>query len=272
VIYCDDDRKIYHDLIASVYGKRESAKSVSRLVLTMGKYFLGFPYAHNTLETEGRETLVINLREFDCFTFIENVVVLARLINEKKHTFEDFTAEMERCRYRNGIVDGYASRLHYFSDWLFDNEKKGIIKDVTSEMGGKCFLKKINYMTSHPDNYSVLNSKRICRKMQAVERNLSEKPFYYIPKAELKKIQNAIEEEDIIAMTTSVEGLDVVHVGIVVCLNGKIHLLHASEVEKKVVISDATLYQYLAGRKTMTGIMVGRVREACQNGDNLTAL
>jgi len=271
VICCDDDRNIYHVLSASACAKRESAKSVSRLMVSVGKYFMGFPYAKKTLETEGRETLVVNLREFDCFTFVENVVVLARLISEKKQTFEDFTVELERCRYRSGIIDGYASRLHYFSEWLADNEKKGIIKDVTSEMGGKRFLKQIHYMTSHPDNYSVLQDKRIYRKMRAVERSLSEKPFYFIPKAEVKQRQNAIDDGDIIAMTTSVEGLDVVHVGIAVCLAGEMHLLHASGVEKKVVISDTTLYQYLSARKAMTGIMVGREREACQNDDNLMA-
>jgi len=255
-----EDHKIYHNLMEFVHGKWIIEGSASSSMLIIGKYFLEFPYAHNTLETEGRETLVVNLREFDCFTLVENVVVLARLISEKKHSFEDFTAKLERCRYRNGIVNGYASRLHYFSEWLSDNEKKGIIMDVTREIGGTRFVKKINYMTAHPDNYSMLNNNRMCREILVVERNLSERPFYYIPKAELRPYENAIEDGDIIAMTTSVVGLDIVHVGIAACLERGIHLLHASEVDKKVVISDVTLHQYLYNRQAVTGIMIGRVR------------
>jgi len=260
VICRAEDYKIYHDLIETAHEKWKNAESVSLLMLAIGKYFLGFPYVSNTLETESGEKLVINLRGFDCFTFVENVVVLATLIKGGIHTFDEYAALLERSRYRNGILDGYSSRLHYFSDWLSDNEKKGIIKDVTREMGGRRVLKRIHYMTAHPDNYPALNNAMLCRKMIAVERNISERPFYYIPKAELKQFENTIEDGDIIAMTTSVEGLDVAHVGIAVFSEGGIHLIHASEVEKKVVISDTALYQYVFGRKTMTGIMVGRVR------------
>lgn len=260
MMYRAEDYKIYHDLIETAHGNWETAESVSLLMLTIGKYFLGFPYVSNTLETESGEKLVINLRGFDCFTFVENVVVLATLIKEGIYTFDAYAALLERSRYRNGILDGYSSRLHYFSDWLADNEKKGIIKDVSREMGGKRVLKRINYMTAHPDNYPALNNSMHYRKMIAIERNISERPFYCIPKAELKQFENTIQDGDIIAMTASFEGLDVAHVGIAVFSGGGIHLIHASEVEKKVVISDTALYQYLSGRKTITGIMVGRVR------------
>lgn len=138
MMYRAEDYKIYHDLIETAHGNWETAESVSLLMLTIGKYFLGFPYVSNTLETESGEKLVINLRGFDCFTFVENVVVLATLIKEGIYTFDAYAALLERSRYRNGILDGYSSRLHYFSDWLADNEKKGIIKDVSREMGEAC--------------------------------------------------------------------------------------------------------------------------------------
>lgn len=209
----------------------------------------------------GGENLVVNLREFDCFTFVENMVVLAVLIKTGECSFDDYAALLERSRYRDGVVAGYASRLHYFSEWLSDSEKKGIIKDVTQEMGGKRCVRKIHYMTSHRDNYPPLHSESVCEAMHAVERNLSEKPFYCIPKEELPWIRGAVKGGDIIAATTDVEGLDVVHVGMAACLDREIHLLHASDIEKKVVISDAALPEYLSSRKTMTGIMVGRIRQ-----------
>jgi hypothetical protein len=235
------------------------AKAVGALMINIGKYLLGFPYVNDTLETEDEETLIINLREFDCFTFVENIAVLARLINEDKYAFEDYAAALERIRYRDGLLKGYSSRLHYFSDWIFDNEKKRIVKDITGEIGGKPFHKEINFMTTHRGNYSGLNTDKAYREMRVVEKNLSGRSLYHIQKAELRRLENAIENGDLITATTSIEGLDVVHVGIAVRVRGRIHLLHASEVEKKVVISGDTLFQYLSKRKTMTGIMVGRV-------------
>jgi hypothetical protein len=95
--------------------------------------------------------------------------------------------------------------------------------------------------------------------MSVVEKNLSGRSMYQVQKKELIQRGSAIKDGDLIAATTSIEGLDVVHVGLAVRVRGKIHLLHASEVEKEIVISDDTLYRYLSKRKTMTGIMVGRV-------------
>jgi hypothetical protein len=190
---------------------------------------------------------------------VENVVVLAKLIEKGKSAFEDYGAALERIRYRHGLLKWYSSRLHYFSDWLYDNGQKGILKDITGEIGGKPFHKEINFMTTHQGNYSGLNTVKSYREMRAVERNLSGRSLYHIQKASLRQLENAIEDGDLIAVTTSIEGLDVVHVGLAIRVRGRIHLLHASEVEKKVVISDDTLYRYLSKRKTMTGIMVGRV-------------
>ena len=259
MIYQSDDRKIYDDLMASAQRKWGMVKTAGELMLTVGKYFLGFPYVADTLETEGEETLVINLREFDCFTFVENVVALARQVKEGKYTFEDYDAALEKIRYRKGILKGYSSRLHYFSDWLCDNEQKGIVKDITGEIGGKPFHKEINFMTAHRGNYSGLNNEEQYREIGVVEKSLSGRTLYYIQKTELRQFDNAIEDGDLIAVATSIAGLDVVHVGLAIRVRRRIHLLHASEVEKKVVISDDTLYRYLSRRETMTGIMVGRV-------------
>jgi hypothetical protein len=111
----------------------------------------------------------------------------------------------------------------------------------------------------HWGNYSGLSTDRLYREMRDVEKNLSGRSLYHIQKAELRQFENSIENGDLIAAATNIEGLDVVHVGLAVRVRGRTHLLHASEVEMKVVISDDTLYRYLSKRKTMTGIMVGRV-------------
>ena len=259
MIYQSEDRRIYDDLMASAQCKWGEVKTIGELMLNVGKYFLDFPYAANTLERKGGETLIINLREFDCFTFVENVMALARQIKEGNYAFDDYAAALERIRYREGVLKGFASRLHYFSDWLFDNEQKGIVKDITAEIGGKSILKEINFMTAHRGNYYGLDDDESYREMMVVEKGLSGRSLYQIQKSELRQFENAIENGDLITAATDIKGLDVVHVGLAVRIRGRIHLLHASEVEKKIVISDYTLYRYLSRRETMTGIKVGRI-------------
>jgi hypothetical protein len=268
VIYQPEDRAIHDDLVRSFRNYGERARSISELIMGVGKYFLGFPYVSHTLEREGRETLVINLREFDCFTFVENVVVLAGLISKGKSHFMSYAAQLKKIRYRRGISKGYSSRLHYFSDWLYDNEKKGIVIDVTRRAGGEPFREYFNFMTRHREDYPALSMEKSYRDMMAIEKRLSGRLLHHIPKAALGKLGDAVENGDLIAITTGIEGLDVIHVGLAVRLRKGIHLLHASEVEKKVVISDVTLHQYLSRRKMMTGIMVGRAIPAYQNDGN----
>jgi hypothetical protein len=233
VIYQPEDCAIYDDLVSSFRDERERTRSVGELILDVGKYFLGFPYVSNTLEREGRETLVIDLREFDCFTFAENVVSLAGLIKKGKSHFRSYAAQLRKIRYRRGIAKGYSSRLHYFSDWLYDNEKKGIVIDVTRRAGGEPFRKYFNFMTRHREDYPALSMEKSYQDMMSIEKRLSGRLLHQIPKAALGKLGDAVENGDLIAITTGIEGLDVIHVGLAVRLRKGLHLLHASEVEKR---------------------------------------
>jgi len=268
VIYQPEDRSIYDDFVRSLCKEGEGTRAVGESMLDVGKYFLGFPYVSHTLEREGRETLVINLRGFDCFTFVENVIALAGLIRKDKSHFRGYAAQLKDIRYRHGISEGYSSRLHYFSDWLYDNEKKGILKNVTRRAGGEPLRKKFNFMTRHRESYPALSMEKSYREMTAIEKRLSGRLLHHIPKAAIGKLGDAVENGDLIAISTGIEGLDIVHVGLAVRLRKGLHLLHASEIEKKVVISDVTLHQYLSRRKMMTGIMVGRAIPAYQNDGN----
>jgi len=265
VIYQPEDRAIYDDLVRSLCKEGERTRPVGELMLDVGKYFLGFPYASNTLERQGRETLVINLRGFDCFTFVENVVALAWLIRKGKAHFRGYAAQLKKIRYRHGISKGYSSRLHYFSDWLYDNEQKRILKNVTRRSGGEPFRKNFNFMTRHREEYPALSMEKSYREIKAIEKRLSGRILHHIPKAALGKFEDMVENGDLIAITTDIEGLDVMHVGLAVRIRNRIHLLHASEVEKRVVISDVTLHQYLWRRKMMPGMMIGRAIPTYQN-------
>jgi hypothetical protein len=180
----------------------------------------------------------------------------------------NYASQLQRIRYRQGIAKGYSSRLHYFSDWLYDNEKKGILENVTRRFSGESFRKNLNFMTRHREEYPALNMEKSYREMMTIEKRLSGRLLHHIPKAALGKLGDTVENGDVIAITTGIEGLDVIHVGLAVRLRKRLHLLHASEIEQKVVISDVTLHQYLSRRKMIMGIVVGRAISAYQNDGN----
>ena len=255
----EGDRKIFEALRRSLDKKETSVKSPEQLMLEVGKCFLGTPYGAGTLETKRTEHLVVNLRQYDCVTFVENVVALVCHVKSGEKSFGAFRRLLQKIRYRQGRLRGYSSRLHYFSDWIHDNQKKSIVRDVTAEIGGRPFRKTMAFMTTNPDLYPPLRNAANLRRMRSVERNISRRSFFFIPKKTLRRLEDRIHDGDIIAITTNREGLDVQHVGLAARVKNRIHLLHASSREEKVVFSKNTLYRYLMHGRARSGIMVARM-------------
>jgi hypothetical protein len=253
------DRRIFEELIRFLDKKKTSAKFPDQLMLEIGKFFLGSPYVAGALETKRAEHLVVNLREHDCVTFVENVVALAWLIKSRKKSFEAFRRLLQKIRYRQGRLEGYSSRLHYFSDWIYDNQKKGIVRDITAEIGGGPLRKAMAFMTTNPDLYPPLKNAADLQRMKSVERKISTRSLFFIPKKAVRLLEDRICDGDLIAITTNTKGLDVQHVGFAARVKNRIHLLHASSTEGKVVLSQKTLYRYLMESRARSGIMVARL-------------
>lgn len=252
---------IFRSLIRTLRNQKPSATPAGELLVKVGRFFLGAPYKANTLETESRERLVINLQEFDCLTFVETALAVTWLLLTGKRSFGAFRDLLRQIRYRGGHMKGYASRLHYFSDWIYDNEKKGFVRNVTAQIGSKAYThtKPLAFMTSHPELYPALSDATTFQRMKSIERAISRRSLSLVPKGKLARFENRINNGDLIALTTETEGLDIQHVGIGVKIKGRIHLLHASSREKRVTLSRETLYRYLARRTTLTGVMVARL-------------
>jgi hypothetical protein len=254
-----EDHEIFHALLRAVHKPAGCPDNPGELVLAVATFFLGTPFAPQTLEQEHGEQLVINLRQLDCFTFLENTVVLAGLIRTGRSTWPAFTAALQTSRYRHGSLDGYAARLHYFSDWLDDHQSQGCLQDITPALGGVPWHKQINFMTAHRNQYAALAAPDTYRRLQEVEKICSARSYHHIPKTSVPMCSHKIKNGDLIAITTAIEGLDVVHVGLAVHLKRGLHLLHASQRAGQVIISAETVYRYLLQRKSRLGIMVARV-------------
>ena len=259
MIFLTEDREICEELLRSAYERGDDSLPLPELIVAVGRNFLDAPYGAETLEQEGAEELVINLRAFDCVTFVENAVVLAALIRAGKTCFADFAAALERIRYRGGCRKGYPSRLHYFTDWLRDNGRRGIVRDITAAIGGSPFRKQFHALTDRREEHPALKDAIAFGRMRIVEAACSRRTQCHIAKADLSRAAERIADGDIIAITTDEMGLDVTHTGLAVHVRGQLHLLHASSTAGKVVLSDTTLDRYLLSRRTRTGIIVGRM-------------
>jgi hypothetical protein len=228
------------------------------LVIEIGYCFLHAPYKKGTLEAGGKEKLVVSFTQFDCFTFLETVLALSHCFVVGIISPREFRRKLKFIRYRGGIIAGYSSRLHYFTDWLHDNEQKKIVGDISKRLGGKPKRKKINYMTAHRSLYPALKNENEFQKMIIVEKNLSRKTFCMIGKDKVTQQKEKIKTGDIIAFVAEQEGLDVAHVGFALWQGKKLHLLHASSKEGGVIISEKTLVAYLKQNKKFTSIIVAR--------------
>jgi N-acetylmuramoyl-L-alanine amidase-like len=262
-IFSDKDVKICKSKFKLAVNKNLENETIGDVIAAVGKSFIGTGYVEHTLEKGKIETLVIDLTGLDCTTFLENSLVFARLIKEHKNTFEDYEKELTRVRYRGGIINKYPSRLHYFSDWIYDNKKKGIVKDITKELGGVPIHFNLNFMTTHPDSYKRLKENPdFIPVIKKQEEEINKRTYYYIPKEKVDSIESKIDKGDLIAITTNIEGLDIGHVGIAVRIDdGKVHLLHAPIPGTKVQISELSLSEYLSKLKNDSGIIILKALE-----------
>jgi hypothetical protein len=234
------------------------AQPIGEIVAQVARRFVGAPYVPNTLEAEGDERLVVNLRTFDCVTLVESVLAMARLLRDGRDEYAAFLAELQRIRYRDGALDGYISRLHYFSDWIADNERRGIVRDVTGSIGGVPDPEPIDFMSRHAGSYRQLSDPDVLRSVRAMEARISARDRWVIPQARIGELAEAIRNGDVIAATSSIAGLDVAHTGFAYWQDGRLHLLHAPLIGTVVEISERPLAERILRIGTQDGIMVAR--------------
>lgn len=224
--------------------------------------FTGVPYVAGTLEDGEHEALTVNTRQTDCTTFVETVVAIVLTANEGHGDFKSFCRNLERIRYRGGVCRGYASRLHYISQWVADSAKRHVAREIITPHHTATQLLRLDFMSRHPAAYKQL--KKNPSLIKEIEKH--ESPFRniktrYIPKSRLNAPCNelGIMQGDILALVTGIEGLDVSHVGFALIRDNRLHMLHASSARGAVVADSLPLYDYMKGKKNHLGIRIIRI-------------
>ena len=255
IIYEKAD-SIFIEQTISKYPAEESADKGNRIV-ALAQEFLGKEYVAGTLDKYDNEPLYISCSKLDCTTFVE--LILAMAIS-KSERFAEVCRNVELIRYRNGIRNGYTSRLHYISWWISDPAKHSIIKEIKTNKHTAEQKLNLNFMSTHPDSYSLLKGNRQrTKEIATFEKENNNASIKYIPKENIGQMTyDEIKEGDIIAIVTAIEGLDVSHVGFAHWHCDVLHMIHASSTAGKVIDDPTPLADYLAKRKSHLGIRIFR--------------
>ena len=239
----------------------------ANLPLFFARGFLNRPYVAHTLEKGDKERLVVNTRELDCTTLVETVTALTKCAYQKKYTYAAYRAALQAMRYRKGKIDNYTSRIHYFTEWIAENSKAGLVTEIQQLNPPFTAVQtvRVNYMSQHPQSYKALKAHpEYVPEIRRMEQRVSGQQFRYIPKERVGRsteLRNVVKDGDIIAITCNKVGLDIAHLGFAVWKNGNLHLLNASQLHKKVIEEPMTLWQYLRKHPSHTGIRIIRINK-----------
>jgi hypothetical protein len=241
--------------------------AIGQRTATIGQALLGTRYKHFTLEIDNRiEAPSVNFQGMDCWTFFETSLAFARMLNEPESNWtpENLLHYIEIDRYRGGECTGeYLSRLHYLEDWLYDNDHRGLVVDLTRQLGGTSVPHSAREMTQGWRHYRYLAANRsLLGPLGRMEAQVSSRPLYEISKGRVPKIESKLQSGDIIGIISrDPSGLySTSHVGLALrTSDGVLHLMHASSPSNygKVVV-DARLSSYLQRYRTDSGILVAR--------------
>ena len=238
-------------------------KSVPELMIIAAKQMLGTEYVAGSLE-QVPEKLKVSLVETDCILFVETCLAMA--VNAKKgnDSPDSLCAFIQGTRYRNGVVDGYTSRIHYTSEWIRQGEANGIFREITDVLSGENLSgQRFSYMSEHTGAYKqIKDNPTEIAKIAKMEESLNcYTDYYVIPKAEVKKMEHLLKDGDILGFNSNVKGLDIAHVALVYHKeNGEVGFIHASQVDGKVVIDEKSIHDYVNSRKSNDGIRIIRVK------------
>jgi hypothetical protein len=234
---------------------------IGAVMVSLGQRFSRSPYAAGMLDEPDKETLICRLDAFDCVTFVEATLAMARAVKSNDYAYTTYADLIREQRYRGGRMEGYCSRLHYFTDWIADNERRENVEDISEAIGGEPFEKEISFMSEHRASYPrFAENDSLYQCIQDAERRLRGRELFYIPQERIARAYDDLIAGDIIATATHIEGLDVTHTGLVYDNgDGTRGLLHASTNGGVKVSPD--LQSYVQGVNATIGIIVARPLE-----------
>src|SRR6201987_2066641 len=257
----------FNRLVAKARAENWKALPIGERTAAVGQALVGTRYKHFTLEIDNRiESPSVNFNGMDCWTFFEIALGFARMLNEPESNWtpERMLYYIEQDRYRGGQCTGeYLSRLHYLEDWLYDNDRRGLVEDLTPALGGGRVPHSAREMSAGWRHYRYLAANRsLLGPLAHMEANVSSRPLYEIPKSKVAGIESKLRSGDVIGIISRDRGglYSTAHVGLALrTSDGVLHFMHASSPSNygRVVV-DSQLSKYLYRYRSDSGILVAR--------------
>ena len=243
----------------------EATDSIGPVMQAVGRHFRGRPYRTGTLDAPRTETLVVRFDGFDCVTFVETALALARGAQASDTTYAGFARRLAEQRYRDGGPVGYCGRLHYFTEWITNNAKRGHVRRLGAQLEGRPLRDTLDFMSTHRsayDRFATDDSLFAC--VQGMETRLRAQqrrdPVRYVPQDSIRAVYDQLRAGDVVALVSSIDGLDVAHTGLVYAHPddgpNTVGLLHASLSDGVTVSPD--LQRYVQTIDRQIGMVVAR--------------
>lgn len=223
----------------------------------------GTPYVNYTLELHDRiEAPSVNMNGMDCWTLFETALAMGRLVamHPPPYTPQEMLRLIEMDRYRGGRCTGrFDSRLHHLEQWLYDNQSRGLVQNITPSLGATPLRRDMRDMGAHPHLYRQLRADpSLVPELARIEAELSRRGIVYVPKSKVPKIESKLRNGDIVCIVTHWPGSYTSHVGLASRDSaGVLRFLHASKNHREVVL-DVRLGEYLRKFRNHAGIYVVR--------------
>jgi len=242
-------------------GGRRAREPFGTLLARVAAAQLGVPY-RQAPEGSGPEWVHTDLTTFHCVSLVETSLALTRCLWRERDDAACLLGEIEGLRYRGGRLDGFASRLHYFVDWLEDNAARRHLVLRTRELGGRSIQLPFFYLSAHPTRYPPMAEDAVRALVERREEELGRATHDIIPRERVGAAVAALRTGDVVAIVGAKPGILVSHTGLVVRgKDGVARLLHASSHHHRVLLTTSDLADYVRRRPERRGLIVARPLE-----------
>jgi len=221
--------------VAQLLSKTKHDRSAASRIDVLSRHFVGHSYIPNPLigSAGTAEVFTASLDGFDCVTYLETILALARA-----SSVDDFTEWLRKIRYERGRIQ-WDRRNHYMTLWIRNNVRAGIIRPVS--------------MPAVP----ILRVERVLNVVPGLDPQPAR--VKCVPKPAVPRLERYLQTGDLIFFVSTRKHLDVFHAGIIVRDGEKVLMRHASRSNGFVV--EQELSDFLKANR-MAGVIVMRPQAA----------
>ena len=229
------DRRRVEQLLSET---RHDPSAGSRIEV-LSRHFLGQPYKPTPLigAAGTPEVFTASFDGFDCVTYIETVLALARA-----SSVDDFVKWLRKIRYEQGRIQ-WEQRNHYMTGWIRNNVREWIIKPVS--------------MPAVP----MLSRERVLNVVPGLAAQRTR--VKCVPKRAAPRLEAYLQSGDLIFFVSTRKNLDVFHAGIIVRDGKTVSMRHASRSQRHVV--EQELSNFVKANR-MSGFIIMRPQGVTRRG------